>query len=131
MKLNEIKTVNKGAYDLSEGVIPVHITMTLEQVVRDGGVSNNVQYFIMAALIEMFKNGGPTRWPRDLNSYEMVTSSEVIEAVKGFQPSEAVGVSMWLLNELQRPVNFETNPYACNPQMNVVEWMRWVLHRQN
>ena len=131
MKLNEIKPVLQGHYDLSEGVIPVTLTMTLEQIVRDGKVTNNVQYFIMAALIEMYKNGGPTRWPRDLNSYEMCTSASVIEDVKAFQPAEAVGISIWLLNELQRTGSFESNPYSGNPHLSAVEWTKMVLRRQN
>jgi len=129
MKLQEITAINQGDYDLNEGVIPVHITMTLEQVVRDGKITNSVQTYIMAAMIEMFKNGGPTRWPRDLNAYEMATSADLIEAVKNFAAADQVGISVWLINELQRPVAFETQPY-CNPQANVVEWMRYVLKKQ-
>ena len=130
MRLNEIKNLGKD-FDLSEGVIPCHILMTLEQIIRDGKVTNNVQNFIVAAMIEMFKNGGPTRWPRDLNAYEMSTSAELIEAVKQFTPEDAVGISVWLLNELQRTANFETNPCAyANPQLDPVAWLRYVLKKQ-
>jgi len=131
MKLTEIKPVVESDYELNEGVIPVHITMTLEQVVRDGKITNPVQYFVMGALVEMFKNGGPTRWPRDLNAYSMTTSAELIDSLKSLSEQEHVGMAVWLMNELQRPVHFETNPYVCtNPQMNPVEWIRWVLKRQ-
>jgi len=131
MKLNEITQVNTGDFNLNEGVIPVHITMLLEQVVRDGGVTNNVQYYIMAALIEMFKNGGPYRWPRDLNAYEMCTTAELIESVKSFPPDQAVQVSVWLLGALQRPASFESDPYACKTPMTTVDYVRWVLARQD
>jgi hypothetical protein len=132
MKLTEIKPVVEKDYELTEGVIPVHITMTLEQIVRDHKITNPVQYFVMGALVEMFKNGGPTRWPRDLNAYSMTTSAELIDTLKGLTEADHVGMAVWLLNELQRPVNFETNPYAvhCNPQMGPLEWMRFVLQRQ-
>jgi hypothetical protein len=130
MRLNEIKTVHQGEYDLSEGVIPFHITMTLEQVITNGGVNNSVQHFIMAGLINMFKNGGPSRWPRDLNSYEMATDANLIEAVKTLTPLEAVEMATWLLNELQRPAAFEANP-CCAPQMDVVGWMKFVLKKQD
>jgi len=133
MKLNEIKTVVSNDYNLAEGVIPVHITMTLEQIIRDHKVTNPVQYFVMGALVEMFKNGGPTRWPRDLNAYSMTTSAELIDTIKSLSEAEHVGIATWLINELQRPVSFETNPYAChaNPQMGTLEWMRLVLQRQS
>lgn len=133
MKLNEIKTVASGEYDLNEGVVPVHLTMTLEQIVRDGKVSNPVQTYIMAAMIEMFKNGGPTRWPRDLNGYEMATSADLIEEVRTFSDAESTKMASWLLTALCAPANFESNPYAvyCNPHCSVADWMRAVLKKQD
>ncbi len=131
MKLIEIKEIRTEDYDLSEAVIPIHIVMTMEQILRDGKITNNVQYYIMGALIEMFKNGGPTRWPRDLNPYSMTTSYELIESIRGLSPKDQVDAAAWLLNELHRPVDFETNPRAyCNPQMGTEEWLRFVLQRQ-
>ena len=129
MKLNEIKTVAQGEYDLSEGVIPVHLTMTLEQVITAGKVTNNVQHFIMAGLIGMFKDGAPARWPRDLNTYPMDTSSEVIEAVKAMTPAESVEMAKWLLTSLQGPACFESNPYAQSG--GTLGWIRNVLQRQD
>ena len=131
MKLNEIKEVIHGEYDLSEGVIPVHLTMTLEQVISAGKITNNVQYFTIAGLIGLFKDGGPTRWPRQLNSYPMATSSDVVEAVKGMTDKEAVEISSWLLTSLANPAAFEANPYVCTTPMNPMDWMRWVLKRQD
>jgi hypothetical protein len=131
MKLNEIKTVAEGDYELTEGVIPVSIMMTLEQVIVAGKVTNPVQTFTIAALVQMFKDGGPTRWPRDLNAYAMCTNSEIVENVKTLKDGEAVEISTWLIEQLKAPVQFETNPYAfVNPQLQVVEWVRWVLSKQ-
>lgn len=133
MKLNEIKNVNVGEYDLVEGVIPVHITMTLEQVIAAGAVTNNVQHFIMAGLIGLFKDGGPYRWPRDLNAYPMATGSDVLEAVKSLSPQESVEMAQWLLSKLDGPATFEADPYAkgCPSPAQTVDWMRWVLRRQD
>jgi hypothetical protein len=130
MKLNEIKRVYEGEVNLAEGVIPVHIAITLDQIINAGKVTNSVQYFILAGLISMFKDGGPTRWPRDLNSYSMSTSSEQIDAIKTISDNEAVELAKWLGQELMNPVNFETNPYA-NSSQDVVEWIRFVLKKQD
>jgi hypothetical protein len=130
MKLNEIKRVYEGEVSLAEGVIPVHIAITLDQIINAGKVTNSVQYFILAGLISMFKDGGPTRWPRDLNSYSMSTSSEQIDAIKTISDNEAVELAKWLGQELMNPVNFETNPYA-NSSQDVVEWIRFVLKKQD
>lgn len=131
MKLNEIKTVASGEYNLTEGVIPVHLTMTLEQVVSSGKVTNNVQHFIMAGLVSLFKDGGPARWPRDLNSYPMATGSDILEAVRSLTPEESVEMAKWLLESLKNPASFESTPYVCPHPVDTVGWMRWVLKRQD
>lgn len=131
MKLNEIKPTLEGDYKLDEGVIPVHVTMLLEQVIRDGKVTNNVQHFVLAGLIEMFKNGGPYRWPRELNTYEMTTSADLIESVKTLAPEQAVQISSWLLGALHRTASYESSPYAATKPMSTVEWVQWVLSRQD
>lgn len=131
MLLNEIKPVLQGYHNLSEGVIPPHLSMTLGQVINDGRVTNNVQNFVLAGLVSMFKDGGPTRWPRDLNAYSMSTDANLIESIKSLTSEEAVGIATWLFYELQKPVAFETNPHPCyNPAMQPVEWVKMVLHRQ-
>lgn len=130
MKLNEVKNLGTD-FNLCEGTIPVHLTMTLEQVITSGRVTNNVQHFIMAGLINMFKEGGPYRWPRDLMTYSMATGSEIIEAVKTLSDSEAVEMAQWLLNELQTPASFESNPWVCPSPTDAVGWMKWVLKKQD
>jgi hypothetical protein len=129
MRLNEIKQVNAGEYNLAEGVIPVHVLMTLEQVISAGQITNSVQNFIMAGLISMFKDGGPTRWPRDLNAYAMATSSDLVEAVRGMSATETVDMAKWLLEKLAIPATFESNPF-CNNAMQTNEWVKWVLSKQ-
>lgn len=131
MRLNEIKQVTSGDFDLTEGVIPVHIDMTLGQVIADGKVTNNVQTFIMAGLISMFKEGGPYRWPRDLNPYEMATGSEVIEAVKSLSEDEASKLAQWLKLQLQNPATYETNRWVCPSPVDTVGWVKWALTKQD
>jgi hypothetical protein len=130
MKLNEIKTVNVGEYDLSEGVIPVHLSMTLDQIIDAGKITNSIQTFTLGGLLSMFKDGGPLRWPRDLNTYAMTTSSDVIDAVKNLSDSEAVEMAEWLKQQLVKPVEFETDPQM-SPQTDIVKWMRYVLKKQD
>lgn len=132
MLLNEIKPVLSKDVDLKEGVIPVHLTMLLQQVVKDGGITNNVQYFVIAGLVEMFKNGSGSRWPRDLNSYDMSTNAELIEAVKSLSPQDAVALAVWLEGALRVPANYE-NKSCCyyQPQLDTVSWVKYVLNKQD
>lgn len=125
MKLNEIKQLAPADVDLLEGVIPIHITMTLDQIVAAGHVTNSVQTFVLAGLIDMFKDGGPYRWPRELNAYSMSTmgtTSDMVEAVKALSSDEQVQISQWLLERLQDVAGYESNP-RCTAQ----EWIATIL----
>lgn len=129
MKLTELKSVNSTPI-LSEGVIPPHISMTLAQVLTDGKITNNVQTFIIAGLISLFKEAGSPRWSRDLNSYSMSTSSDLIDAVKNLSDSEAVEMTQWLVQQLKAPENFEATSQMSNED-DIIEWMKLVLRKQD
>lgn len=133
MRLNEINTKIEGEVDLLEGVIPAHLTMTLEQVVRAGKITNNVQTFTMANLMSLFREGTTYKWARDINPYAMNATSDMINLVRSLPNEEVVGLASWLLEALQLPASYESNPFAqmCNPQLSPAEWMKWVLKRQD
>lgn len=133
MNLNLLRELVAKEYadstvDLKEGVIPWHITMTLEQIVNSGKITNSVQTFVVAGLIEMFKNGGPHRWPREANLYEyptMSTNSDMISTVRGLTAEEQKDIAQWLILELKNPAAFENNPCQ-NTNMGVSEWIQRV-----
>lgn len=132
MKLNDIKPVITDLIDLAEGVIPPHISMTLGQIVDDGKITNPVQIYILGAMLEMFKNGQNTQWPRQLNSYSMATSADLIEAVESLDSESAAKFAQWVLNELQVMGNYESQSISCcKPHMNPVEWVAHVLKAQD
>jgi len=107
--------------------------MTLQQVVREGGITNNVQTFIIANLANLFRAGGPYRWPRDINPYPMNSESDMIDTVKGMTNEEVTKLASWLLEVLHAPASYEANPFAniSNPQLHPSEWARWVLRKQD
>ena len=130
MKLNEIKQVTPKSYNLAEGVIPAHISMTLQQIVDAGKVTNSVQTFILADLSSMYKDGGPYRWSRDLNSYGSESSSAIIDALRQLPDEESVELARWFLEKLEDTSNFESNAFA-KPEMCTTDWVRYVLSRQD
>jgi hypothetical protein len=131
MKLNEIKPQGIDGLQLQEGVIPAHLTMTLEQVVSGGKITNNVQTFIMADLVSFFKDAPQDRWPREANPYPMNAKADIIDAIKSLTEQEQVMMAEWLLGELAKVGTFEVRHACCDPQQSPVDWMRWVLKRQD
>lgn len=135
MRLNEIKPVITDTVDLKEGVIPPQISLTLGQIVNDGKITNNVQIYVLGAMLEMFKNGQCTQWPRQMNNYAMTTSADVIEALKGLDSETQAKFAHWTLNELAVMGNYESqkgivNPNIVNPFMHPVQWINYVLQAQ-
>jgi hypothetical protein len=135
MRLNEIKPVISDTVNLAEGVIPPHISMTLGQIINDGKITNPVQIYVLGAMLEMFKNGQCTQWPRQLVNYQMVTSSDLIEAIKTLDSVKQAQFAQWVLNELQVMGNYESQmglraPFV-NPHMNPIDWVNHVLQAQD
>ena len=124
MRLSELKPIGKT---LTEGVIPPHIYMPLQNIIKDGKVTDNVQYFTLAGALSMFKDGGPVRWPREVIPSGMYTSAEAIEAVKSLDDEEHVKLAQMVLNKM-----FDLGDYENQPQsISTIEWIRNVLSRQN
>ena len=130
MKLNEIKQIGQDVVNLQEGVIPVHVSMTLDQIINDGKITNSVQTFVLGGLIEMFKDGGPFKWPRELNAYGMSTlgaSADMIDAVRSLSPQEQVQIAEWLQVQLADIAGYESNP-GCS---DALTFMRMQIQKQN
>ena len=124
MRLSELKPIGKT---LTEGVIPPHIYMPLQNIIKDGKVTDNVQYFTLAGALAMFKVGSPVRWPREVIPSGMYTSAEAIEAVKSLDDEEHVKLAQMVLNKL-----FDLGDYENQPQtISTIEWIRNVLSRQD
>lgn len=117
---------------LKEGVIPPHVSMTLDQVVEAGKITNPVQTFLLANLIGLFKNGFLERWPRELQASSTGTQSEVIEAVRSLKDDEVVDLAKWMIAALEVPENFEARPAPYHdPAAKSAEWVKWVTRRKH
>lgn len=130
MKLNEIKQLTPQMVNLKEGVIPIHITMTLDDIIAAGQTTNAVQTFVLAGLIDMFKDGGPYRWPREINYYNASTmgaNSDMVDAVKSLQPKEQVEVAEWLQSRLATIADYESTPSAETPAR---QWLMTIVKKK-
>ena len=104
--------------------------MTLERVISAGKLTNNVQTYVIAGLVDMYKFGGPSIWPRDLTS--MSTDSTKIDLVRSLSDGEVAKLAASLLGLLQSPASHTSTISMCtNPQMALNDWVSWVLKRQD
>lgn len=113
---------------LTEGIVPPHILMPLEQIVSDGQVTNNIQIFLLADLTQMFRTYDVTIWPRELNSYQSHAGAEEIEGIKTLSPHEHVQLAKWILDRLQQSTEYWDKPECCS---NIVDWIHFVLKKND
>jgi len=129
MKLFEFKKI-EGEYNLLEGVIPFHVSMPLAWILRDGGITNNVQYFILGAMVEFLKNKGSHRWPREMMAYEMCTNDELLTTLKTTAPEQIVTLTQFVLDRLNTIGEYEAHPLCCMPRATTQEWINLVHQHQ-
>lgn len=118
MKLKELKTI-------TESNIPIHMSMTLQQVIDDGKITNNVQNYIIANLVNIYKHGGQTSLLGDLFSYSGFAGSALIDEIKSLSDAKVVDLAKILLFCLkERDV-----PTASN--CSLIQWINYVKHKQD
>ena len=112
---------------------PAHTTMcmdlTLKEVIAAGKVTNPYQLFVLGYLSEFFKKGfksvdlqleGPTMYGVD------ATSTAVKEAMQSLSEKDQVTLAQYLLDCIQVGESM-----LHDTSMSVVEWMKYVLRRQD
>lgn len=112
-----------------EGHAPQLVDLTLREVVASGGATNPYQIFVLGLLSSFFKDGlksakfeleTPIPFNNDATT---VARRAQIEALGG--PSQAQ-LAQYLLDCLAAGESA-----VCAPDMDVVDWMKFVLRRQD
>jgi len=123
MKLTQIKNLGY----LAEGIVPITITMTLREVINAGEVTNPVQVFIMAQLVQFLKNENPETI-RNFDEYR--PDAALVASVKNLSKSDSVELATSLINRLScwcPAVAIE----LYSPDQNLLDWIKYVLHKQD
>lgn len=123
MKLSEIKPL------LTEGIIPSHITMILQEVLRCGKITNTVQAMIMAQLIDFFQFGNAM----SIRNFDEArpTNKDLLDSVKAMEAAQQVELASWLLSQLSLAYAGRDCLTWCDPQKSLNDWVSWVLRRQD
>jgi hypothetical protein len=107
---------------------PVSVALTLNEIIRDGKVTNHYQVFTLARLSDFFKKGKKSialhlEVPIDIESG--ATSTAAINLIKGMTPEQQVELAEYLLNCIHAGESALANPVS-----SVEDWMRFVLQAQ-
>lgn len=114
---------------ITEGQGPVPVKLTLAEIIKDGKVTNSYQTFVLAWLSEFFKNGMKSisldlEGPISFGS--AATSTNVQTALKSLSPEDQVLLAQYLMDCIDQG---ESALHA--REMDVIEWQKYVLQRQD
>lgn len=102
------------------------VGLTLDEIVKGGGISNPYQAFVLGWMAEYFKDGAkskdlPLRNPGEIGA----TSVETVRAIKALTPEEAVTLAAYLKDCVDSGESM-----LHDRTMASVDWINYVLHRQ-
>lgn len=117
----------KELVDLNEGKINVNILMMMDEIINAGKITNNAQCIQLASVLSLLKNGDITT----INSFNGAPASgEMITALKTASDADVVGMATYAKAALSV---YNGGSYASfiNPSLQPVEWMNYVLQKQD
>ena len=112
-----------------EGQGPVPVKLTLAEIVRDGKVTNPYQIFVLGWLSEFFKNGlksAALQLENPIDFESRATHTEVVAGLKALTPENQVQLAQYLSDCIDAGESV-----LHNQTMNVVDWMKFVLRKQD
>lgn len=118
---------NKQEEAISEGLIPVEIGMTLDRIIADGKCSDSVSHTVLAYLAKALREGNLTL----LASYSSsAPEAGLVAHIRELDDKEAVKLATALKLMLESKA-FEQENNVFNPQRSTVDWIRFVLAKQD
>jgi hypothetical protein len=118
--------------EITEGQGPVPVVLTLDEIIRDGKVTNHYQIFVLSWLSEFFSTGINKNGivPGSLavgNPVEFgnATSSDVINGLKSLSGEAQVMLAIYLKSCVEVGENL-----ISTPMMSTYEWIKHVLRVQ-
>ncbi len=114
---------------LAEAQGPVSTALTLDEIISAGKVTNHYQIFVLGWLSEFFKNGlrsASLELENPVPFESGATHTDVVNALKALTPENQVQLAQYLKDCL---VAGESALH--NKNLSIVDWMRFVLQKQD
>lgn len=125
MKLKEVISLNETP-SLFEGKVDINTLMSIDNIIRDGKVTNNLQNVQLARMIEMLKFGN---FQKLQNWNEVETPASIMEYVKKLPSHDAVGLAK-KFKELLYVKDLDLLNKFYDPQLEMAMWQKFVLSHQ-
>jgi hypothetical protein len=114
--------------ELKEAQGPVPLKLTLDEIITAGKVTNPYQIFALGWLSEFFKKGlksASLELENPISFDSHATHTDVVTALKAMSPANQVQLAQYLKDCIDAGESL-----LHTKDMDVVEWMKFVLHAQ-
>jgi hypothetical protein len=114
--------------EITEGQGPVPVIMTLDEIIKDGKVTNPYQIFVLGWLSEFFKNGlksAKLQLENPIDFESRATHTDVVQGLKTLSPENQVQLAQYLKDCIAAGESA-----LHDQQSTTVDWMRFVLRKQ-
>ena len=125
MKLNELISLNQ-APSLLEGHVDINVLMSIDNIIRDGKVTNSVQNIQIARMIEMLKYGN---FQKISNWNEVETPASIMEYVKKLPADQAVSLAK-RFKEILYVKDLDLLNKWYDPQLELAAWQKFICAHQ-
>lgn len=109
-----------------EGQVDINILMSVDNIIRDGKVTNSLQNVQLARMIEMLKYGN---FQKLQDWYEVETPAKIMEYVKNLPAHDAVCLAKKFKELLYVKDRDLLNKFY-DPQLELAMWQKFILSHQ-
>lgn len=126
MKLKEVLIINEAKRTIVEGQVDINILMSVDNIIRDGRVTDNLQNVHLARMIEMLKYGN---FQKLQDWYEVETPAKIMEYVKNLPAHDAVCLAKKFKELLYIKDRDLLNKFY-DPQLELSMWQKFITSHQ-
>lgn len=112
---------------LAEGRVDPNVTLSLDNIIRQGKISDTFQVIVLARLMEFFKNGS---FYKENNFYDPFTSTskELLDTLRNLDPADAVALAT-KMKELLFIKDKDLLYSFANPNQEALAWIKYATDR--
>lgn len=128
MKLHREVTIAQSL-GLAEAQGPVSVTLSLDEIIKAGKVTNPYHIYVLGWLSEFFKNGlksASLELEAPITFDSGATSTAVVDSLKSMSPENQVQLAQYLKDCVQ-----QGECALHNKDLDIADWMSYVVHKQD
>jgi hypothetical protein len=113
---------------LAEGQVDPHVLMSIDNIIKNGKISETFQTIALARMLEYFKNG---IFYKEQNFFDpfVSTSKALLDTLRALDPEDAVALAKKMRELLEIKDKDLLNRFV-NPEQEAIAYIKFVTSRE-